>query len=91
MGPTEKPVKRLIWSAERTIFTQKDDGRAAINWPKLAGVATSTALTTAYYPAVDHGFGNESQAFAMSLATSILNDELHEFGGDVIRMIRRGK
>ena len=91
MGPTEKPVKRLIWSAERTIFTQKDDGSPAINWPKLAGIATSTALTTAYYPAVDHGFGNESKAFAMSLATSILNDELHEFGGDVIHMIRRNK
>jgi hypothetical protein len=91
MGPTEKPVKRLIWSAERTVFTQKDDGSPAINWPKLASVATSTVLTTAYYPAVDHGFGNESKAFAMSLATSILNDELHEFGGDVIHMIRRNK
>ena len=91
MGPTEKPVKRLIWSAERTVLTQKDDGTPAINWPKLAGIATSTALTTAYYPAVDHGFGNESKAFAMSLATSILNDELHEFGGDVIHMIRRNK
>ena len=91
MGPTEKPVKRAIWSATRTIFTQKDDGSSAINWPKLAGIATSTALTTAYYPTVDHGFGNESKAFAMSLATSILNDELHEFGGDVIHMIRRNK
>lgn len=91
MGPTVKPVQRLIYSAERTIFTQKDDGSQAINWPKLAGIATSTALTTAYYPKVDHGFGNESKAFATSLATSILNDELHEFGGDLIHMIRRNK
>jgi hypothetical protein len=91
MGPTEKPMKRAIWSAERTIFTQKDDGSPAINWPKLAGIATSTALTTAYYPTVDHGFGNESKAFAMSLATSVLNDELHEFSGDVIRLIRHKK
>lgn len=91
MGPTVKPMKRLIYAAERTIVTQKDDGRAAINWPKLAGIASSTALTTAYYPAVDHGFGNESKAFAMSLATSILNDELHEFGGDLFHMIHRSK
>jgi len=91
MGPTEKPLKRAIWSAERTIFTQKDDGSPAINWPKLAGIASSTALTTAYYPTVDHVFGNEPKAFAMSLATSILNDELHEFGGDVIHMIRHKK
>jgi hypothetical protein len=86
-----KPVPRAIYAAERTIITQKDDGSQAINWPKLAGIATSTALTTAYYPTVDHGFGNESKAFAMSLATSILNDELHEFSGDVIRMIRHKK
>lgn len=91
MGPTMKPVKRLIYAAEHTIITQKDDGRPAFNWPKFAGIASSTALTTAYYPAVDHGFGNESKAFATSLATSILNDELHEFGGDLIHMIRRNK
>jgi hypothetical protein len=91
MGPTMKPLKRLIYSAERTIVTQKDDGSPAFNWPKFAGIATSTALTTAYYPAVDHGFGNESKAFATSLATSILNDELHEFGGDLIHMIRHNK
>lgn len=91
MGPTVKPVHRAIWSAERTVLTQKDDGTPSINWAKLAGIATSTALTTAYYPKVDHGFGNEPQAFAMSLATSVLNDELHEFGGDVFHMIRRNK
>jgi hypothetical protein len=91
MGPMMKPMRRFIYSAERTIVTQKDDGRSAINWPKLAGIATSTALTTACYPTVDHGFGNESKAFAMSLATSILNDELHEFGGDLVHMLRRNK
>lgn len=91
MGPTMKPLHRALYAAERTIITQKDDGSQAINWPKLAGIASSTALTTAYYPTVDHGFGNESKAFAMSLATSILNDELHEFGGDLFHMIRRNK
>ena len=91
MGPTMKPLHRALYAAERTIITQKDDGSQAINWPKLAGIASSTALTTAYYPTVDHGFGNESKAFAMSLATSILNDELHEFGGDLFHMIRRHK
>lgn len=91
MGPTVKPVHRAIYSAERTVITQKDDGSPTINWAKIAGIATSTALTTAYYPKVDHGFGNESQAFAMSLATSVLNDELHEFGGDLFRLLRRNK
>ena len=91
MGSTMSPVHRLVYAAERTIFTQKDDGASAINIPKIAGIATATALTTAYYPAVDHGFGNESKAFAMSLATSVLNDELHEFGGDLFHLIRHNK
>ena len=92
MGPTVKPVQRrdLRRRSERSSRRRTTAG-LAINWPKLAGIATSTALTTAYYPAVDHGFGNESKAFAMSLATSILNDELHEFGGDVFHLIRRNK
>lgn len=91
MGSTMTPVHRAIYSARRTLITQKDDGSQAINWAKLAGIATSTALTTAYYPKVDHGFANESQAFAMSLATSVLNDELHEFGGDVLHLIHHTK
>ncbi len=91
MGPTMSPAHRALYSAERTVITQKDDGSPAINWPKIAGIATSTVLTTAYYPKVDHGFRNESEAFAMSFATSVLNDELHEFGGDVFRLIRRNK
>ena len=91
MGRTMSPVHRALYSAQRTVITQKDDGSPAINWPKIAGIATSTLLTTAYYPKVDHGFRNESEAFAMSFATSVLNDELHEFGGDVFRLIRRNK
>ena len=89
MGRTVKPMHRVIYSAERTVITQKDDGSPAINWAKIAGIATSTALTTAYYPDHDRGLRNDSEAFATSLATSVLNDELHEFGGDVLRLIHR--
>ena len=61
----------------------------SINWPKLAGIASSTALTTLYYPTV--GFCNESNAFATSLATSVMNDELHEFGGGLLHLLHRKK
>ena len=37
MGPTEKPVKRAIWSAERTVFTQKDDGSACDQLAEAGG------------------------------------------------------
>jgi hypothetical protein len=89
MGPTIPVRRRVVYSATRTIITQKDDGSRAINWPKLAGIATATALTTAYYPKVDHGFGNETKAFVASVGTSMLTDELHEFIGDAMRMVHR--
>ena len=82
---------RVFYSATRPLITQSDSGHKRINASMLLGYLGASALTTAYYPTVDHGFGNESKAFATSLATSILNDELHEFGGDLIRRIRRNK
>ncbi len=91
MGSTVPVWRRAVYAGTRAVITQKDDGTAAINWPKLAGIATATALTTAYYPKVDQGFGNETKAFAASVGTSMLTDELHEFVGDAMRLVRRNK
>lgn len=89
MGSTVPVRKRAIYSATRTIITQKDDGSRAINWPRLAGIATATALTTAYYPKENQGFGNETKAFVGSVGASVMTDELHEFIGDAMRMLHR--
>ena len=70
-------------SASRLVVARKDDGGAAINWPKLAGIASATALTNAYYPVRDQGFSNGAASFGVSLGTSILNNEIHEFLGDL--------
>jgi hypothetical protein len=91
MGPSKPLVHRALFSALTVAYTRKDDGSSGINWARFAGNAAATALTTAYYPVQDHGFGNESKAFATSLATTVLNSELHEFGGDVFRWIHLKK
>lgn len=91
MGSRVPVWRRAVYAGTRAVITQKDDGTRAINWPKLAGIATATALTTAYYPKVDQGFGNETKAFAVSVGTSMLTDEMHEFIGDAMRMARRNK
>jgi hypothetical protein len=88
IGPSQPLVRRAVDSALTLVITRKDDGRRAVNWPKFAGIAAATALTNAYYPTVDHGFGNSSKAFATSLGTSILNSEMHEFTGDAMRLLR---
>lgn len=89
MGRQKNVPLRALYSASRLVIAQKDDGTAAINWPKLAGIASTTALTNAYYPARDRGFANGASAFGVSLFTSVLNNEIHEFFGDGLRMVRR--
>lgn len=88
MGRQRSIGVRALYSASRLVITQTDDGRAAINWPKFAGIASATALTEAYYPAQDHGFASRTAAFGESLGTSILNNEIHEFLGDGLRLLR---
>jgi hypothetical protein len=88
MGRQRSVGVRALYSASRLVITQTDDERAAINWPKFAGIASATAVTDAYYPASDHGFAHGAAAFGMSLWTSILNNEIHEFMGDGLRLLR---
>ena len=89
MGRRQRNVGiRALYSASRVFITQKDDGSQAINWPKFAGIATSTAITNAYYPPRDHGFANGATALGVSLWSGILNNEIHEFIGDGLRLMR---
>ncbi len=91
MGRTKNAGVRALYSASRVFIAQKDNGNAAANWPKFAGIASATALTNAYYPTRDHGFANGATAFGVSLWTSILNNEIHEFIGDGIRLVRHNR
>jgi hypothetical protein len=88
MGRQRNVGVRALYSASRLVITQTDDGKAAINWPKFAGIASATALTEAYYPAQDRGLGSRTTAFGESLWTTILNNEIHEFIGDGLRLMR---
>jgi hypothetical protein len=87
LGDTRPFKRRLAYSAVTVVITQNDQGNSVINWSRLAGIAAATALTTAYYPVENHGFGNESKAYLASLGTAALNSELHEFGGDIIHLV----
>ena len=88
LGDTRPFTRRIVYSAVTVLITQNDQGNSVINWSRLAGIASATALTAAYYPPVNRGFGNESTAFGTSLGTAVLNSELHEFGGDIFHLIR---
>lgn len=87
LGDTKPFGRRIAYSAVTVVITQNDQGNSVINWSRLAGIAAATALTTAYYPVENHGLGNESKAYVVSLGTAVLNSELHEFGGDIFHLI----
>ena len=91
MGPQTSYVRRGLYSASRVVLTRTDSGRTSINWAKLAGMASATALTYTYYPDRDRSVGESFAAYGSSLASSALTLELHEFMPDVIALIRHRK
>ncbi|MGA2890257.1 MAG: hypothetical protein ABSE51_19605 [Terracidiphilus sp.] len=91
MGRQKRVGERALYSASRLVIARKDDGTAATNWSKFAGIASATAFTNAYYPKHDHGFANGAVSCGMSIWTSILNNEVHEFIGDGLRLMRRDR
>lgn len=89
IGHSKPVVRRALDSALGIVIARKDDGGSAVNWPRFAGIGSAVALTNVYYPAVDHGFANSGKAFASSLGSAVLNNELHEFSGDLVRLLPR--
>lgn len=87
-GPGHGVAHRAVYSATRIVLTRDDDGNTGINWAKLAGMGSATALTNAYYPPQDRAFGQTMSAYGGSLATTVLTLELHEFVPDVFRAVR---
>jgi hypothetical protein len=91
MGDGHSVAKRAVYSATRLVITRKDDGSAAANWPKFAGIVSAAALSNAYYPQRDRGPLNTTYSVLNSFATSVLNNEIHEFIGDAAKILHHKK
>lgn len=83
LGPQFSVKKRAIYAATRVILTRKDDGSRAINYPFLAAVASSAALTNAYYPERDRSVGVTIGGVFTTIALNAGIMQLNEFGGDI--------
>jgi hypothetical protein len=79
---------RAIYSATRVFITRTDAGGTSINWAKMAGVASSSALTLTYYPERDRDVADTLSGIGVSLGMSMVSNEMHEFIGDVMSKIR---
>ena len=80
--------QRAIYSATRVFITRTDAGSTSVNWSKMAGVASSSALTLTYYPERDRNVAVTLSGIGVSLGMSMVSNEMHEFIGDVITKIR---
>ena len=87
LGDQHPVKKRVIYAATRVIFTRKDDGRKAINYPYLAAVVSAAALTNAYYPDRDRSVGKTAGGVGTTIALNAGVMQLNEFGGDIKRRL----
>lgn len=91
MGPSHPFGKRAVYSATRIVITRKDDGSSAVNWSRLAGIASAAALANAYYPERDRSVSKTATSTLTSIATGAATNELSEFLGDIMHKIHHKK
>lgn len=87
MGRGHNPIKRLVYSATRTIITRTDSGHQTLNLGLLTGNLEGSALTNAYYPQQDRGAKQTLETFAGSIGGSALGFVASEFLSDTLQFV----
>jgi hypothetical protein len=85
MGPTHTIKSRVIYAATRVFVTRTDSGHSAPNIPLLVGMASSQALTNAYFPDGDRSASRVLTSTLTSIATRMATQQLKEFSADIRR------
>ena len=81
-------LHRAVYAVTRGIITRTDAGKPAPNYSRFLGAAGTYALTMTYYPAVSATWPQTWEGYGISFLTGALGFELHEFGPDLIHMVR---
>ncbi len=87
MGPRHNVVVRTAYAVTRVLVTRDDDGRFAPNYSLLGGTAVSAALTNAYYPNVNRGFGQTAKTFGNSVYGAAFSYFAAEFISGAVQSI----
>ncbi len=83
-----KIVNRVLYSASRVLIIRTDSGKEAPNYSQIIGYAGASALTMTYYPAISATWHDTAEGYGISMMTSALGNQLHEFLPDVIKLVR---
>jgi hypothetical protein len=79
MGPAHNVVVRTAYSISRVLVTRDDSGSLAPNYSLISGNLVGAALTNAYYPDVNRGFGQTARTFGSSMYGSAFSFFASEF------------
>ncbi|WP_263383005.1 hypothetical protein [Granulicella arctica] len=79
MGPAHNAFVRAGYSVSRILVTRNDDGRLAPNYSLVSGNLVGAALTNAYYPDVNRGFGQTARTFGSAMYGSAFSFVAAEF------------
>ncbi|QHN04675.1 hypothetical protein FTO74_15900 [Granulicella sp. WH15] len=84
MGNRSGYIKRFFYAGTRTIITRDDNGHPTPNFAMLGGNLAGAALTQAYYPSRNTGFGPTMKTFGGSMAGAAVGFIVEEFFRDSI-------
>ncbi len=82
LGKGNNFLRRAIYAATRAVITRNDDGANRPNYSLLAGNLAGAALTNAYYPTLNQGFGPTAKTFGSSVGGSAIGFVVSEFLSD---------
>ncbi len=93
LGSHRNAFVRIGYALTRPIITRTNDGRRTINYAQLSGNLAGSALTQAYYPAVNTGFGETMKTFGGSMEGAALGSVIREFfaGSALEKDLKLGK
>jgi hypothetical protein len=85
-----KILKRIIYSASRTVIARTDSGHATFNASLVFGQFAQAGISNLYYPKEDRDISGTVEGWGMNLAYTSIYNLLKEFYPDTVgRIFRR--
>ncbi len=91
MGPRHSLIARTAYSASRIFVTRNDDGNLVPNYSLISGNLLGAALTNAYYPDVNRGFGQTARTFGSAMYGTAFSFFASEFIGGAFEALHIGE
>jgi hypothetical protein len=83
--------RRAVYAITRTVLTRTDGGGSTVNFSLLGGNLAGSAMTQAYYPPQNRGFGETMKTYGLSVGGSAFRFLVAEFLDDTLEAVHLKK